>query len=224
MTLEIIEVNFSNMKQIILLTTILLFSCKSNQSTSKNSEKEIEVHYAFKLQPKEKTERNDEVKKSVDEIVTQFKNLDFVLNCSKSKSSFELIENLKLKDSFAYKAAAISVSKNYRKYYADNDLKLKGYRDGEGKHVKLEHGKPDWKITTESKMVNNYKCYKATAIDSALNYKTNKYMIENITAWFAPEVPYNFGPMGWDGLPGLVIEATKSDKNYFIAEKIIFKN
>ena len=54
------------MKQIILLSAILFFSCKSHESTSKNSEKEIEVHYAFKVHPREKTERNDEVKKSVD--------------------------------------------------------------------------------------------------------------------------------------------------------------
>ena len=211
------------MKHLIFVFILPLFLCKSNEYTSTNSEKEIEVHYAFKVHPREKTERNDEVKKSIDEIVAQFKHLDFVLNCSKNKSTFELIENLKLKDSFAYQAAAISISNNYRKYYSDNNLKLKGYRDGEGNNVVLEHGKPHWKITTESKMVNTYKCYKATAIDSALNYKTKKYIIQNITAWFSPEIPYNFGPMGWDGLPGLVLEASKSEKNYFIAEKITFK-
>jgi len=211
------------MKQIILIIILALFSCKSKESTSKNPEKEIEVHYAFKVHSGEKTERNEEVKKTVDEIVAQFKNLDFVLKCSKNKSTFELVENLKLKDSFAYKAAAISVSDNYRKYYKDNILKLKGYHDGEGKHVVLELGKLNWTISKESKMVNDYKCYKATAIDSAIHYKTKKYVIQNITAWFSPEIPYNFGPMGWDGLPGLVLEASKSDRNYFIAEKITFK-
>jgi len=110
------------MKQIILIIILALFSCKSNESTSKNSEKEIEVHYSFKVHPREKGDRNEEVKKTVDEISAQFKNLDFVLKCSKNKSTFELVENLKLKDSFAYKAAAISVSNNFRKYYKDNPL------------------------------------------------------------------------------------------------------
>lgn len=72
--------------------------------------------------------------------------------------------------------------------------------------------------------MNNYKCYKATAIDSALNYKTKKYIIQNITAWFSPEIPSNFELMGCDELTGLVLEASKSEKNYFIAEKLLLSN
>jgi len=33
----------------------------------------------------------------------------------------------------------------------------------------------------------------------------NKKTIE-VVAWFAPEIPYNYGPLGYYGLPGLILE------------------
>jgi GLPGLI family protein len=41
--------------------------------------------------------------------------------------------------------------------------------------------------------------------------------------WFTPEINYSFGPAGFDGLPGLVLEKYSSSF-YFIASKISFKN
>jgi GLPGLI family protein len=55
----------------------------------------------------------------------------------------------------------------------------------------------NWKITSESKKINNYTCYKATQVNSD-NFA--------LIAWFCPEISYSFGPYVTAGLPGLILE------------------
>ncbi|WP_438712837.1 GLPGLI family protein [Aquimarina muelleri] len=48
-----------------------------------------------------------------------------------------------------------------------------------------------WELINETKKIGKYNCYKA------------KY--KEIIAWYAPEIPLQFGPVGFGGLPGLII-------------------
>ncbi len=63
---------------------------------------------------------------------------------------------------------------------------------------------PKWEINNEEKVINGYKCKKATA-----NYMNRVWI-----AYFASEIPLNLGPWKLWGLPGLIVEATDED-NYF---------
>lgn len=65
-----------------------------------------------------------------------------------------------------------------------------------------------WEITSETKEIDGYKCYKAV---SHLYDDDPEYGGENVTAWFCPDIPYPFGPHKYGGLPGLVIELHKTD-------------
>ena len=62
----------------------------------------------------------------------------------------------------------------------------------------------NWKITQETKEIMGYKCYKAigekVVVNSAGTFKND------IIAWFCPQLPYQFGPMGYGKLPGLIFE------------------
>ena len=42
-----------------------------------------------------------------------------------------------------------------------------------------------------------------------------------VTVWYAPGIVFPFGPAGYDGLPGLVLEASR-DSFHFIATRITF--
>jgi GLPGLI family protein len=55
----------------------------------------------------------------------------------------------------------------------------------------------DWTITYESKNIGGFKCYKATK-----KCPCGK----DIVAWFTPEIPVPFGPAGYNGTPGLILE------------------
>ncbi len=64
---------------------------------------------------------------------------------------------------------------------------------------------PAWTLTTETKLIANYKCYKATCEkkDFATPGKNN---ILALVAWYCPELPIALGPIGFYGLPGLILE------------------
>ena len=60
-----------------------------------------------------------------------------------------------------------------------------------------------WNITNETKKIKEYTSYKATT-----TFRGN-----NFEVWFTPDIPINAGPWKWYGLPGLIVEATDTDKS-----------
>ncbi len=59
----------------------------------------------------------------------------------------------------------------------------------------------NWQITGETKKIAGYNCIKAIE-----KCDKCKYPVE---AWFTPQIPVPFGPAGFGGLPGLILEVKK---------------
>lgn len=76
----------------------------------------------------------------------------------------------------------------------------------------------DWEISKETKKIGKYNVIKATKKKVLGNGKKI-----DILAWFAPEIPNNFGPLGYCGLPGLILEVQKGNDFIIYAKKINFK-
>ncbi|WP_373551761.1 GLPGLI family protein [Haliscomenobacter sp.] len=57
-----------------------------------------------------------------------------------------------------------------------------------------------WKVTGQQKKILDYPCISATVTDSLMG------RARVITAWFAPTIPVAFGPQGYGGLPGMILE------------------
>lgn len=69
----------------------------------------------------------------------------------------------------------------------------------------------EWELINEKKEINGYQCYKAVA-----NFRGRKW-----EAWYSPDIPINYGPWKFWGLPGLIFEVTDVDKIYnFYLNKI----
>lgn len=62
----------------------------------------------------------------------------------------------------------------------------------------------EWKITSESKIINGYTCKKA--VSKKFNGKTY--------AWFTEEIDIKTGPDFFDGLPGLILEINSKHFNW----------
>jgi GLPGLI family protein len=68
-----------------------------------------------------------------------------------------------------------------------------------------------WVILKDSKKIGKYNCFKAQT-EIIVNSKGRK---QKIIAWFTPKIPVSLGPLGYDGLPGLILELEVYKKIYY---------
>ncbi|MXV37858.1 GLPGLI family protein [Flavobacteriaceae bacterium Ap0902] len=62
----------------------------------------------------------------------------------------------------------------------------------------------DWKLTNETKKIENFECKKATA----------DFEGTEITAWYTESIPLPLGPRYYKGLPGLIVLLSTKDLNF----------
>ena len=77
----------------------------------------------------------------------------------------------------------------------------------------------NWSLTTESKEIEGYKCYKAT-YTFVQKWKGREFLWP-VTAWYCPEIPIPLGPTRYSGLPGLILELHENEIAY-VVDKIDF--
>lgn len=75
----------------------------------------------------------------------------------------------------------------------------------------------EWVITNETKTIDSLLCFKATT-NREFKIKSNIKKID-IEAWFCPSIPISYGPKGFYGLPGLILQIS-DDKTKMLIEKI----
>ena len=187
------------------ITLIFLFINFINYSQVNNGH----VEYGIKLLSKccDETPENE-----FDDDLLIFKNnqdkITLNLLFTKNESWFEPnISNIKDKYSLEDFSLHANISKRYESnlegkthfiYFSDESL---------GDYVLNSPQKVHWIITNETKMINGYLCIKATTI--AYNSDTggwNDNPKGETIAWFTPKIPFSFGPKGYNGLPGLILE------------------
>ena len=77
----------------------------------------------------------------------------------------------------------------------------------------------NWKISNETKIIDGFKCYKASGVEIINDFREKKEYV--LIAWFCPELPFKFGPDKYFGLPGLIFEAfTENSKEKFVLKSI----
>ena len=94
-----------------------------------------------------------------------------------------------------------------------NKKNIQMYYDFARRFYEIEDSFPEikWQLVNESKEINIIKVQKAIG-----KYRGKKWEV-----WFAPSIPYSFGPWKLNGLPGLIIAAKdENNNNYFQLNKI----
>lgn len=97
------------------------------------------------------------------------------------------------------------------KNYPQGKVTEQAYFDGIRHRYEEDWEKQEWEITDSAKTIIGYECFKATT-----EFRGRKW-----TAWFTPEIPIQDGPWKLCGLPGLILEAYDTNRDYsFTADGI----
>ena len=153
-----------------------------------------------------------------DVYITELENTKILLELKFNNTvSYFSKANLKKGDEFNLGEEGLSILIGYEELYYN--LKDKLLFSDYGEFLIKTPSNHNWNILSESKKIDNYLCYKATYTESytARDGKTKERVI---TAWFCPELPYSFGPLEFNGLPGLILELEKNG-NKVVAKSII---
>ncbi|GGW51923.1 GLPGLI family protein [Arenibacter certesii] len=149
--------------------------------------------------------------------------MNFHLFISGTEGLYQAEYDLPTKRSLGYKPNRTGIfARHDNIYYTNLETKEKFYQSFWSKEVLVDLDKVNWKLTQESKKIENYMCYKAIADLESQNIPQMK-LIGQVVAWYTPEIPTSFGIQKFNGLPGLTLELiTDYDKGkvYYTATKI----
>ena len=148
----------------------------------------------------------------IETIASEF---DFSLVFSDAISLFYLEKKL-----FSDNRAA-SLAINHTGYYGRIKQQSKNYITEElqetfGKFL-VSRPYQKWELHDETKTIGDYLCFKATTYYTTTNPK-GKVFKHDFTAWYAPQLPYKFGPLGYGNLPGLIIELQGENCTYGVTK------
>lgn len=169
----------------------------------------------FSSSSNEKTKSiGDDVRGQVQHRMKTIKNsmaeLSYVLQFNRTQSTFELQEFLR-SDGKKFSDRAVVMGEGDGVFYVDlskKEIVHKREFYGEDYLVKDEDD-IQWEITSERKKIGEFSCRKAIAkrqIEIIGKDLKPKVMEVQEIAWFCPEIPFSFGPIGRNGLPGLILE------------------
>lgn len=177
----------------------------------------------YKIQPIAfKINDNAKQKGLINEIINIAEQQQFGLEFNTKQSKFhykEDLSNQELRENPINKIAATRFTSDFD-YFLDFDSKKEFFLKNDGYTIESTYLIKDWKITTETKTIDKYLCYKGT-YEYDYTGRDNKTKTRTITAWFAPSLPFSYGPKNYNGLPGLILELQDWDTT-FLATKIEF--
>ncbi|MFY7957736.1 MAG: GLPGLI family protein [Flavobacterium macrobrachii] len=175
----------------LFLSSFLIFS----------QERTISVEYSLIVQPdKDLFKGNEIMTRLLAKAIEDAKNETFTLVIQKGNSKFYHNTILSKND---YSKTPLFANYDGTIYTINNMQYIQCLLLGNDVFVKKETTK-NWKITDETKMIDGYKCYKATNVFVVITPK--KVFNHPVVAWFCPDLPFNHGPNGYGNLPGLILE------------------
>jgi GLPGLI family protein len=146
-------------------------------------------------------------RKAIDQYKNEIEQQEFELIFNHSLAHFQTIDKLDLS------LPTVNIFKSKDAHFAYKTIQEEKIL------LKLPRNQT-WQFSNETKKIGNFICYRATS--NYLIIRGDKTMTFPIIAWFTPEIPFGFGPMGYGGLPGMILELQVRNITYG-AQKIMLK-
>ena len=207
------------MKKIETITVLLLFFINSTFAQIKNAEIKYKIKYNV-------TEKTSKIKQSKlinqKSIKNEIESIEMNLLFNKDISFFKAVESMEIdnKRRVLGRIAKLMIGLGYDRYFCNiNTKKIIREHEFEGNMYNITSGFNDnnWKLTNESKKIDNYNCFKATKLKTFKNRNGDIVNLE-ITAWYTPEIPIPLGPKNYVGLPGLILELKEGYSTFYITK------
>lgn len=125
------------------------------------------------------------MKKQMKQMKESMEQMEYKLHIKEKASYFETVKKMSLGN----KVNIIAQLENTQTFYVDETSYIKETQFQDVSYLITDVANNfDWNITTQTKEILGFTCYKATCVEN------KDYKPATITAWFTPEIPYNFGP------------------------------
>lgn len=167
--------------------------------------KNVVISYGLQIEKEQGLfENNSTLKSFFEKSIIDAKKLTFHLIISENGSKFYK-EGI-LDDDIAINSQRFTLAMaNYLGIVINLKDKILFQKEILGDNIYGEESlKSNWILTNETKLIDNYLCYKATNIFTVNNGE--KIFNHPVIAWYCPKLPYPYGPIGYGNLPGLILE------------------
>ena len=144
---------------------------------------------------------NQQVKK----ILENLKKQEYQLSFNEGKAIYRKVKSLDNDENPVLKAMTEGVA-NFRGtiFFDSGSEEILHREEFAGVDYIVTKNKIDWTLTKDTLQIDNYLCYKAKTTLTIKNSEGNHEL--EATAWYAPEITIPYGPDGYGGLPGLILQ------------------
>ncbi|MFT7120081.1 MAG: GLPGLI family protein [Neolewinella sp.] len=137
-------------------------------------------------------------------------NLKFNLNFNEFSSLFQVNEQagFSIDEDLEHTTAVIIATNARDRYFLNHKEKIRLTRasiENSPVNVVESYKKHTWTLTGNEKCVEGRKLLEATTPNITTD-RNGDEAIHLVRVWYAPDLPFSFGPLGYDGLPGLIME------------------
>lgn len=186
---------------IILLMVSFMYQTSSSQTN-------IEVEYKIIVDTEDsyivKLSENDYSKGLIENDIEKIDDYRFNLLINDSISSFYLSkESENQKSPFTENSTKFVFTANYNGAVYNVNQSFYSF-DPNIKVFSINNYNFEWEILSETKEIDGFTAYKAKSVITIKN--PAGYFSFPIVAWFCPQLPYSYGPLYFDGLPGLILQ------------------
>jgi GLPGLI family protein len=181
---------------------------------------------------------SDEIQKQLQARIQKMNQKTFILNFDKKTSTYK--EDVKLVAPNPQVGGAnvmvmsFGGSGNGSVYFKNiNEKRFVNQTEIMGKRFLVKDSLPSyqWELSTETKNIGNYTCYKATftrevarmnmTFEDGESKEEKKKETITTTAWYTLQVPVSNGPDNFQGLPGLILEINDGERLIVCTEIIL---
>ncbi len=201
----------------IVLIYLLIISSHNLFSQKQIISGKIRYEVFLKFNEKKVRAKLEEIKgskKIKEKVISQlFKNqpkLNFELIFNENESTFEEVKKMTQKED---QTNMVRILAGNGMYYTNKTFnKILNQKEAFGQFFLINTPKMDWVLTQEKKKIGSYICYKATTEKEVENTKGK--FTKKVAAWYTPDIPINYAPKDYFGLPGLILELEVGNLSY----------